>query len=701
MTSQQVSNESSSSDLKHPEVVEPQAIVVHAPIVLSFNDMIRPLLDCVDKLRHLNTIQEDIKLPSKFKLGHLNIMQDGIQLPTIVVIGDQSSGKSSVLESLVGISLPRGEGICTRVPLIIKLQNHSETEVYLEYNEKSVPTDEFNVAEAITLATNEIAGHGKGISNIPLTLIVKKNGVPDLTMVDLPGIPTVPVHGKSTDTFEQISEIFMKYITPEESIIVNVLSATVDFSTCECFKMSKKVDKTGERTLIVVTKVDIAPEGLLEKVTTNDMNVGLGYVCVKNRIVNETYEEALSEEASLFETHALLSKMDKSMVSIPVLAHKLVQIQANIISKCFLDIEKNINDKLAVNVAALNELPQHSGSVAEALATFMRIQSLAIESLKKIFLGVESNEYTEDFEKQCADKWSKLIDLEFKQFSAKLSSTYPDEKVDNLFMEFMFLDEAQKTGSPDFLDVLKKKVREISVTTEEFVGKLWNYIEGVVIKALMHHSDSSLELQHFIKRAVQNFIARRKDKSVNGIREIIGMDRLTDITSSTDYVATYRSLIAQKRNFVKYCQYSKGSKINIDGFGVIDVWFIRRQPKDLVQQAFELKMTMAAYWKTVFSPQKLDDNEIEVEIVNDRMATLHVRSFAYWKFTLGLEKFVDEINDEVVGDLIASHGGGHESSLQESLSAEMCFRLKKSVKLLQELKEMVAKIMEYSLGSSC
>lgn len=57
----------------------------------------------------------------------------------------------------------------------------------------------------------------------------------------------------------------------------------------------------------------------------------------------------------------------------------------------------------------------------------------------------------------------------------------------------MFLDEAQKTGSPDFLDVLQKKVREISVTTEEFVGKLWNYIEGVVIKALMHHSDSSLE----------------------------------------------------------------------------------------------------------------------------------------------------------------------------------------------------------------
>ncbi|MFQ6649013.1 hypothetical protein Gotur_022207 [Gossypium turneri] len=49
------------------------------------------------------------------------VMKEGIQLPTIVVVGDQSSGKSSVLESLAGVNLPRSQGICTRVPLIIRL----------------------------------------------------------------------------------------------------------------------------------------------------------------------------------------------------------------------------------------------------------------------------------------------------------------------------------------------------------------------------------------------------------------------------------------------------------------------------------------------------------------------------------------------------------------------------------------------------
>uniref|UniRef100_A0A803PRW5 Dynamin stalk domain-containing protein n=1 Tax=Cannabis sativa TaxID=3483 RepID=A0A803PRW5_CANSA len=80
------------------------------------------------------------------------------------------------------------------------------------------------------------------------------------------------------------------------------------------------VDKTGERTLAVVTKSDKSPEGLLEKVTADDVNIGLGYVCFRNRIGDESYMEARDEGTKLFETHPLLSKMDKSIVGISVFA---------------------------------------------------------------------------------------------------------------------------------------------------------------------------------------------------------------------------------------------------------------------------------------------------------------------------------------------------------------------------------------------
>ncbi|XP_070053660.1 dynamin-related protein 4C-like [Nicotiana tomentosiformis] len=656
---------SDSNDVLDPKplaVVAPPACGVHPPIVASFNDRIRPLLDCVDKLRHLN------------------IMQEGIQLPTIVVVGDQSSGKSSVLESLAGISLPRGQGICTRVPLIMRLQNDTKittTNLRLEYNEKSLPVDEDGIADAIILATDEIAGHGKGISNNPLTLVVKKSGVPDLTMVDLPGITRVPVQGQPEDIYEQISDIIMKYIAPEESIILNVLSATVDFPTCESIRMSQKVDKTGERTLAVVTKADKAPEGLLEKVTADEVNIGLGYVCVRNRIGNESYEEARSDEARLFSTHPLLSKIDKSMVGIPVLAQKLVRIQASIISKCLPEIVGKINDKLTSNVAELNRLPQHLSSVAEALTTFMHILSSSKETLKKILLRGEFDEYPEEIEMHCTARLVEMLD----QYSIELHSKNLEKKEDFLTEEIMALQETKGIGLPNFLpravflNVLQKKVKEIAVAPEDFVGRLWNYVERIVIKVLMYHCDNYPQLQSSTRRAAQNLILIKKNESVDWVREIIGMEKMTDYTCNPDYLATYSKLIAQQNTFMEIMNDPrKPSVINLEGVGEIDVGHLRKHLGS-VQQAFDMKMRITAYWKLVL-----------MRMV-DFMA-LHIM--------FSLQKMVNkEMEEEIVQDLMAPHGGGIKRMLDESpLIAEKRTRLNKSVELLKESKEVVANIME-------
>ncbi|CAH8388319.1 unnamed protein product [Eruca vesicaria subsp. sativa] len=328
-----------------------------APIISSYNDYIRPLLDTVDRLRNLN------------------VMKEGIQLPTIVVVGDQSSGKSSVLESLAGISLPRGYEICTRVPLVMRLQRSSspEPEIWLKYGGNSVPTYEEHITEAICTATEAIAGSESGVSDTPIELHVRRNNVPDLTMVDLPGITRNPVNGQPEDIYEQVSAIIKKYIEPQESIILNVLAATGDFSTCESIRMSKQVDKKGERTLAVVTKADVQPQGLLEKVTADDVNIGLGYVCVRNRVGDETYQEAREQEESLFKKHPLLSKIDQDIVGIPVLAKKLVEIQATMISRCLPDIVMKIDQKLDKSIIELSKLPEVITCEREAWMTFTDI----------------------------------------------------------------------------------------------------------------------------------------------------------------------------------------------------------------------------------------------------------------------------------------------------------------------------------------
>ena len=67
---------------------------------------VRPWLDKIDKIREV------------LGTGH----ELPISLPTIVVIGDQSSGKSSVLESISGVNLPKGGGCVTKCPLIMQLR---------------------------------------------------------------------------------------------------------------------------------------------------------------------------------------------------------------------------------------------------------------------------------------------------------------------------------------------------------------------------------------------------------------------------------------------------------------------------------------------------------------------------------------------------------------------------------------------------
>ncbi|CAN0921192.1 Dynamin-related protein 4C [Linum grandiflorum] len=637
----------------------------------SYNDKIRPLLDAIDKLRHLNVTAKE-----------------GIQLPTIVVVGDQSSGKSSVLEYLAGISLPRGQGICTRVPLIMRLHHHSHPtpELSLQYSSngstKTVSTDETHVAASIQTATEEIAGGGKGISNSPLTLIVRKNGVPDLTMVDLPGITRVPVHGQPEDIYEQVTETIMEYIKPEESIILNVLSATVDFSTCESIRMSQKVDRTGDRTLAVVTKVDKSPEGLLEKVISDDVGIGLGYVCVRNRIGDETYEDARLEESMLFNSHPLLSKIDKSIVGVPVLAQKLVQIQAAIISRCLPEIVRKINDKLGMNIQELNKMPNLMSSKGEAVTTFMGILGSSKESLRRVIVRGEFNEYPEDVQMHCTARLAGMLE----KFSSELNSAPESDQLLNFLEdEVMILEEAKGIWLPNylssvaFLALLQKKIKGISWIPLAFVDNVWNYIEGVVVSVLMQRCESYHRLQHSTRRSCHNLISRMRERSVNWVNEILEMEKLTDYTCNPEYLTEWDKLMALRPQFLTSIQALQNTQqqqvVGIPSFGAVTVGDAVKNSL-VVDQAFDLRMRIVTYWRIV--RRRLVDS-----------MALHIQ--------LCLRNLVDnELEKEMVNEMMGS-GGEIEKVLEESPSvAAKRDKLKGSIQLLRDSKDVLATIMDSS-----
>lgn len=568
---------------------EGEGIMHHASSCIdeSYNQEVRPLLDVVDKLRNMD------------------ITKEGIELPTIVVVGDQSSGKSSVLESLAGVKLPRGQGICTRVPLIMCLKSckdGSQSSISIKYPGKEERIQEYEITEKIKSATNAIAGKGCCMSDNPITLEIVREGAPDLTLVDLPGITRVPISGQPPDIYEQISEIIMRYIIPEESIILNVITADVDFSTCDSIKMSKHVDERGERTLAVVTKCDRAPEGLLEKVTMNAVDIRLGYVCVINRIGDETNEQARKNEKVLFESHPKLKKIDKSIVGIPVLAKKLMQIQGKSINKSMPTVVKKIAAMLSERQVELTNLPQHLCSPGEANVLFYKRLKSMEESLNKILIEGDFKEFQNDRKMHCT---ARLWEM-FEGYYADLRET---GSMSGKFLakETEMLDEAKGVGLPNFLsrpvfkNLVEALVDQIADRSLELVFSVWEYMETVLLRVIDCYCRFHPRLQGEARRVAQDLVVKKKDDCEKHVRETIEMEKLVDSTLSPSYIEEYGRLLTLKSQFFDRLSNARRNgyaMVELDGIDV-DVSDILDFPPERVVAAFDMQMSVMAYWRVV------------------------------------------------------------------------------------------------------
>ena len=109
--------------------------------------------------------------------------------------------------------------------------------------------------------TNNIAGLNKNISQEPISLTIYSPYVVDLTMVDLPGMTKVPVKGQPQDIEEQIRTLTYKFISQPNALILALTAANTDLANSDALKLAREVDPDGERTIGVVTKIDLMDEG--------------------------------------------------------------------------------------------------------------------------------------------------------------------------------------------------------------------------------------------------------------------------------------------------------------------------------------------------------------------------------------------------------------------------------------------------------
>ncbi|XP_067401323.1 interferon-induced GTP-binding protein Mx1-like isoform X2 [Emydura macquarii macquarii] len=307
----------------------------------EYEEKVRPCIDLIDSLRALG-VEKDLALPA------------------IAVIGDQSSGKSSVLEALSGVALPRGSGIVTRCPLELKLkkvhytQKWKGTIAYLNIEQELNSPSE--VEKEVRKAQDAMAGEGVGISQELISLEISSPNVPDLTLIDLPGIARVAVGNQPQDIGNQIIKLIRKYICKKQTINLVVVPCNVDIATTEALKMANEVDPKGERTLGILTKPDLVDRGTERNVIDIVQNLSVplrkGYMIVKCRGQQNiddkmTLASAIQKEREFFEEHEHFSiLLEERKATIPLLAERLTQELIEHITKSLPTLENQIKEKL-------------------------------------------------------------------------------------------------------------------------------------------------------------------------------------------------------------------------------------------------------------------------------------------------------------------------------------------------------------------
>lgn len=339
---------------------------------------------------------------------------DAIQLPQIVVVGTQSSGKSSVIESLVGRSfLPRGTGIVTRRPLILQLVycpkddrekrsaengtlNLDEWGTFLHARGK-VYTDFDEIRKEIENETDRMAGSNKGICPEPIILKIYSSTVLNLTLVDLPGLTKVPVGDQPEDIESQIKALLLKYISNPNSIILAVVTANTDMATSESLKIAKEVDIDGRRTLAVLTKLDLMDAGTdaIEILCGRVIPVKLGIIGVVNRsqqdiMNNKSIKDALKDEASFLQRkYPTLANRNGT----PYLAKTLNRLLMRHIRDCLPDLKTRVNVMMSQFQTLLNsygdDVSDKSQTLLQIITKFASAYCSTIEGTAR---NIETNE---------------------------------------------------------------------------------------------------------------------------------------------------------------------------------------------------------------------------------------------------------------------------------------------------------------------
>ena len=477
----------------------------------SYNDTIRPLLDLADRLTVL------------FK-------GTTIKIPRIASCGMQSHGKSSTLESITHISLPKGDGTVTICPIKISLRNTKEEE-FARIKFELDPEEKYEKIglEEIADKINEFQNKVKEENNVKekevklfdrvIQVEVNRKNAPNLTLYDMPGLNFKKEIRKKS---EEINEKFLK---EKETTVLLVMSGSEEIHNCYVTEWMKKIPDYKKRFNAIITKAELLKNKKIEVYL--DQIKSLNLENPPSLIVNKfgdyenlSYEEMKEKELELINQIPNINRYPNINLGMEKLIEQLIKLQKNDLYMTFSDIAFKVKKEIEKNEKTLKSLP----SECESQEKFFELLEKCITKFKeKIQIKKEYVKCKENGQPE-----QNLLTLPFCEQVTNNINQFNSDRIPIL------------EDIVPFNILLKPKIIEILSDFEYTIKDIYDYMINNINPIISESFGNFKSLEKKIIRLYQNYSEEQKKKMFDFYEEVYFLE--------TENISTFNIEIINKVN---------------------------------------------------------------------------------------------------------------------------------------------------------